>query len=103
MEDKVCGGVGEQESGALASVHLYEDAGALESNRQASDVLKRRGRYHITPTLGKIFIVDGQCSLLRITVPKFGQLTYLKPLINTASLTSMPRTQMSWPPSRDQT
>jgi hypothetical protein len=58
--NKVNGGVVEQESVALASVHLYEDAGALESSGGSSDVLKRRGRYHITPTLGKIFIVVGQ-------------------------------------------
>ncbi len=51
-----------------------------------------------------------KCSLLRIVVPKFGQSIgaderslYLNPLINTASLTSTPRAQMSWLPSRDQT
>jgi len=40
----------------LASVLLLEDAGALESNRQSSEPLKQRGKYHITPTRGKKFI-----------------------------------------------
>src|SRR5262245_58194773 len=60
MKIAVNGGVGEQESFALASVLLYEDAGALESNGQSSDDLKRRARYHITPTTGKILIEAGK-------------------------------------------
>jgi hypothetical protein len=32
--------------------------GALEPNGQSSDALKRSGKYHITATRGKNFIVD---------------------------------------------
>lgn len=74
MQDAVNGGVGEQESFALASVLLFEDAGALESNGESSDELKRRGRYHITPTLGKIIVVGD------LTLPQRGECAYSQKL-----------------------